>query len=34
MVDRDGHRIELVRWPAGHPDGMTAADLSGRPGDG
>ena len=25
--DPDGHRIELVKWPAGHPDGMTAADL-------
>jgi lactoylglutathione lyase len=29
VVDPDGYRIELVQWPAGHPDGMTAADLSG-----
>jgi lactoylglutathione lyase len=28
VVDPDGCRIELVQWPAGHPDGMTAADLS------
>jgi lactoylglutathione lyase len=26
ITDPDGHRIELVQWPAGHPDGMTAAD--------
>lgn len=26
VTDPDGHRIELVRWPAGHPDGITAAD--------
>jgi lactoylglutathione lyase len=26
IVDPDGNRIELVQWPAGHPDGMTAAD--------
>lgn len=26
-TDPDGNRIELVRWPAGHPDGMTAADF-------
>jgi len=25
----DGYRIELVQWPAGHPDGMTEADLAG-----
>ena len=25
--DPDGYRIELVQWPAGHPDGMTAADF-------
>jgi lactoylglutathione lyase len=24
----DGNRIELVQWPAGHADGMTAADFS------
>jgi lactoylglutathione lyase len=28
ITDPDGNRIELVQWPAGHPDGMTAADLS------
>jgi lactoylglutathione lyase len=27
LVDPDGNRIELVQWPPGHPDGMTAADL-------
>jgi lactoylglutathione lyase len=26
VVDPDGNRIELVQWPAGHPDGMSAAD--------
>jgi lactoylglutathione lyase len=29
IVDPDGNRIELVQWPAGHPDGMTAADFAG-----
>jgi lactoylglutathione lyase len=29
VVDPDGNRIELVQWPAGHPDGMTAADFAG-----
>jgi lactoylglutathione lyase len=33
VVDPDGYRIELVQWPAGHPEGMTAADLAGPPGD-
>ena len=28
LTDPDGNRIELVQWPAGHPDGMTAADFS------
>jgi lactoylglutathione lyase len=28
ITDPDGNRIELVQWPAGHPDGMTAADLA------
>ncbi|MEU5114954.1 VOC family protein [Streptomyces longwoodensis] len=28
LTDPDGYRIELVEWPAGHPDGMTAADFS------
>jgi lactoylglutathione lyase len=27
IVDPDGNRIELVQWPAGHLDGITAADL-------
>ena len=27
LSDPDGYRIELVQWPAGHPDGMTQADL-------
>jgi lactoylglutathione lyase len=26
IVDPDGRRIELVQWPPGHPDGLTAAD--------
>ena len=29
IVDPDGNRIELVQWPAGHADGMTAADFAG-----
>ena len=28
ITDPDGNRIELVQWPSGHPDGMTAADFS------
>jgi hypothetical protein len=24
----DGSRIDLVQWPAGHPNGMTEADFS------
>jgi lactoylglutathione lyase len=28
IVDPDGNRIELVQWPAGHADGMTAADFA------
>ncbi|MGW7537678.1 VOC family protein [Amycolatopsis sp. NPDC054798] len=27
LADPDGRRIELVQWPAGHADGMTAADF-------
>jgi hypothetical protein len=27
--DPDGNRIELVQRPAGHPDGITAADGPG-----
>ena len=30
VTDPDGYRIELVQWPAGHPEGMTAADFSTR----
>jgi lactoylglutathione lyase len=26
ITDPDGNRIELVQWPPGHPDGITAAD--------
>ena len=28
IVDPDGNRIELVQWPAGHADGITAADFA------
>ena len=28
LTDPDGYRIELVEWPPGHGDGMTAADFS------
>ncbi|CAL9587018.1 hypothetical protein SUDANB121_05178 [Nocardiopsis dassonvillei] len=31
VTDPDGHRVELVRWPPGHPAGMTEADFSGPP---
>jgi lactoylglutathione lyase len=27
VSDPDGNRIELVQWPAGHADGMSATDL-------
>jgi lactoylglutathione lyase len=27
ITDPDGNRIELVQWPAGHPDGITEADT-------
>lgn len=27
ITDPDGYRIELVQWPAGHPDGMTREDF-------
>jgi lactoylglutathione lyase len=26
IIDPDGNRIELVQWPAGHADGISAAD--------
>jgi lactoylglutathione lyase len=29
IVDPDGNRIELVQWPSGHAEGMTAADFAG-----
>jgi lactoylglutathione lyase len=29
IADPDGNRIELVQWPAGHADGITAADWAG-----
>jgi lactoylglutathione lyase len=29
IADPDGNRIELVQWPPGHPDGITAADVPG-----
>jgi predicted ester cyclase/catechol 2,3-dioxygenase-like lactoylglutathione lyase family enzyme len=29
LTDPDGYRIELVQWPPGHADGMTAGDLGG-----
>ncbi|RSN64475.1 glyoxalase [Streptomyces sp. WAC 04229] len=28
LKDPDGYRIELVEWPSGHPDGITAADFT------
>jgi lactoylglutathione lyase len=28
IVDPDGNRIELVQWPAGHLDGISAEDWS------
>jgi len=29
ITDPDGNRTELVQWPAGHADGITAADWPG-----
>jgi lactoylglutathione lyase len=29
ITDPDGSRIELVQWPAGHADGLSAADWAG-----
>jgi lactoylglutathione lyase len=29
LADPDGNRIELVQWPAGHADGLSAADWAG-----
>ncbi|HEY6961575.1 MAG TPA: VOC family protein [Gaiellaceae bacterium] len=28
VSDPDGYRIELVQWPPGHADGITAADFA------
>jgi lactoylglutathione lyase len=28
LTDPDGYRIELVQWPPGHPDGISAADFT------
>jgi lactoylglutathione lyase len=28
LTDPDGNRIELVQWPPGHADGITAADQA------
>ncbi|SNX56522.1 lactoylglutathione lyase [Streptomyces sp. TLI_55] len=28
LTDPDGYRIELVEWPPGHADGITAADFA------
>ncbi|MGW8727050.1 VOC family protein [Streptomyces sp. NPDC055808] len=28
LTDPDGYRIELVEWPPGHPDGITATDFA------
>jgi lactoylglutathione lyase len=28
ITDPDGNRIELVQWPAGHADGISAADWA------
>jgi lactoylglutathione lyase len=33
VTDPDGYGIELVQWPAGHPEGMTAEDLQDGPAD-
>lgn len=27
LIDPDGYRIELMEWPPGHPEGITAADF-------
>jgi lactoylglutathione lyase len=30
VIDPDGYRVELVQWPAGHPNGLTEVDMSGQ----
>jgi lactoylglutathione lyase len=27
LIDPDGYRLELVQWPPGHADGISAADF-------
>jgi hypothetical protein len=27
VTDRGRHRVELIQWPDGHPDGTTRSDL-------
>jgi lactoylglutathione lyase len=34
IADPDGYRIELVQWPADHPQGMTEADFGDQAGRG
>lgn len=34
LTDPDGYRIELVQWPEGHADGMTADDFMDTAGTG
>jgi lactoylglutathione lyase len=31
LEDPDGYRIELVQWPPGHAEGITAADFAPSP---
>ena len=31
LVDPDGYRLELVQWPPGHADGITAVDVAAAP---
>jgi lactoylglutathione lyase len=28
VIDPDGNRIEVIQWPAGNADGITAADWA------
>jgi len=32
LADPDGYRIELVEWPPGHEEGITAADFAAEEG--
>ena len=29
LLDPEGHHLELVQWPAGHPVAMTRGDFDG-----